>query len=296
MITMNGCNICPRNCEIDRENNKTGICGMTKDIKIARAALHFWEEPCISGKEGSGTVFFSGCNLRCVYCQNYKISKEYQGEIISIEQLKDIFIKLQEEGANNINLVTPTHFTPQIKKGLLLAKKEGLNIPVVYNSGGYELIEALKELDGLIDIYLPDFKYIDNKYAIKYSSCKDYVEVAKDAIDEMVRQTGKCQFNDNGIMTRGVIVRHLMLPGLKDESKKIIEYLFNKYNDKIFISIMNQYTPLEWVGKFPELNRTVSKKEYDDVIDYAINIGVENAFIQEGGAVGESFIPEFFGE
>ena len=290
------CTLCPRNCKADRSKGETGFCGTDSRIKIARAALHFWEEPCLSGKNGSGTVFFSGCNLRCVFCQNYKISTCCAGKYITEEELAEIFLELQRQKAHNINLVTATHFVPQVINALNIAKGKGLKIPVVYNCGGYESVDTLSTLKGLVDIYLPDFKYFDNRYAIKYSSAKNYRETAQAAIAEMYKQTGSAEFDKDGIMKRGVIVRHLMLPGLLFDSKKIIDYLYNTYGSRIWISIMNQYTPLEHVKKFPELTRPVDKRCYDKLIDYAAEIGVTNAFIQEGGTVGESFIPEFYGE
>lgn len=290
------CALCPRNCGANREKGETGFCGTDNRIKIARAALHFWEEPCISGTCGSGAVFFSGCSLRCVFCQNYKISACRVGKYISENELADIFLDLQSQKAHNINLVTGTHFVPQIIHALKSAKEKGLNIPVVYNCGGYESVSTLKMLEGAIDIYLPDFKYFNNKYALKYSNAPNYCETAQKAIAEMVRQTGCAEFDENGIMQKGVIVRHLMLPGLLFDSKKIIDYLYNTYKDKIWISIMNQYTPLEHVKKYPELDRCISSEYYNHLVDYAAELGVTNAFIQEGGTVGESYIPEFSGD
>ncbi len=288
------CTLCPRRCSVDRSRGEVGFCGMDNRIKIARAALHFWEEPCISGKNGSGAVFFSGCNLRCVFCQNYEISTCRKGKYVTEDELADIFIDLQGQGAHNINLVTGTHFVPQIAAALGIAKKNGLNIPIVYNCGGYEDMSGIPE--DFADIYLPDFKYYNNKYAIKYSSARNYCETAKAAIAEMVKRVGPAQFDNDGIMQKGVIVRHLMLPGLLFDSKKIIDYLYNTYGNKIWISIMNQYTPLKQVKKFPELDRQIGKEYYESLVGYAEKIGVENAFIQEGGTVSESFIPEFYGE
>lgn len=288
------CTLCPRKCNVNRENGEIGFCGTDNRIKIARAALHFWEEPCISGKNGSGTVFFSGCNLRCVYCQNYQISTCLKGKYITEKELEEIFLDLQKQKAHNINLVTPTHFVPQIANALRQAKKHGLNIPIVYNCGGYENISVMPA--DLVDIYLTDFKYFDNKYSKKYSSADNYREAVQTAIAEMVRRVGKPRFNSDGIMQKGVIVRHLVLPGLLFDSKKILDYLHNTYDNDIWISIMNQYTPLEHVKKFPELNKTVSEKYYGSIVDYAVKIGIENAFIQSGEAISESFIPEFFGE
>ncbi len=296
MESLKECKICPRECRADRTSEKLGYCKMDYRIKIARADLHFWEEPCLSGKTGSGTVFFSGCNMDCVFCQNYKISHECKGKCVSIDELCDIFLMLQEKKAHNINLVTAVHFVPQVIKALEMAKEKGLKIPIVYNSGGYEKPETLKCLDGLVDIYLPDFKYYDDKYAIKYSNAKNYCETAKKAIAEMVRQTGKNTFDKDGIMKRGVIVRHMLLPGLLFDSKKIVDYLYTTYKNDIWISLMNQYTPLEKAFLPAELKKEVSQTQYEALIRYAQKIGVENAFIQEEGTVSESFIPEFWEE
>jgi len=293
---LDNCTLCPRNCYADREHGQKGYCRQTEELVVARAALHMWEEPCISGENGSGTVFFSGCSLGCVYCQNYNISKGLAGKKITVERLADIFIELQEQAANNINLVTPSHYVPQIIDALTLSRKKGLYIPVVYNSSGYEKTETLNMLEGYIDIYLPDLKYISKDIAKKYSNAEDYFDFASQAIMEMVRQVGEPVFNKNGIMTKGVIVRHLTLPGCLEDSKKIIEYLYKTFGDAIYISIMNQYTPLSAVREYPEINRKVPDKDYDELVDYAIYLGVENAFIQEGETASESFIPEFNGE
>lgn len=288
------CRLCPRNCGVDRSRT-VGVCGQSDRLYAARAALHMWEEPCISGENGSGTVFFSGCNLGCVYCQNREISSEHKGFEITSDRLTEIFLELQDKGANNINLVTPTHYVPHNYKGTRYRVK-GLEIPIVYNCGGYESVDTLKMLDGYIDIYLPDFKYADSVLAKKYSKAEDYPIHAKRAIDEMVRQVGSCEFDENGMMKRGIIVRHLVLPSYTDNSKRVIKYLYNTYGDDIYMSIMNQYTPLESVLKYPEINRKVTESEYDEVLDFAVEIGVENAFVQEGGTVSESFIPLFDGE
>lgn len=290
---LNMCTLCPRNCSINRNINNTGFCNMDKDLVVARAALHFWEEPIISGTKGSGTVFFSGCNLKCVFCQNYQISNNNFGKKITIERLSQIFLELQEKGAHNINLVTPTHFVLQIIEALKIAKNKGLHIPIVYNSSGYESIDTIKLLDGYIDIYLPDFKYFDNKYAIRYSKCHNYLENVTSSLEEMLRQVGKPQFNKDGLLTKGVIVRHMLLPGLLEDSKKIIHYLVDNYNDDIFISIMNQYTPTNNLEQYPEINRLVTDSEYNDLINYAMDLGIKNGFMQEGETQKTSFIPEF---
>ena len=286
------CNSCPRNCNVDRFNGQIGYCGMDNSIKVARASLHMWEEPCLSGKNGSGTVFFSGCSLKCVYCQNRNIAVENLGMEVNIEQLSEVFLILQEKNANNINLVTPTHYIHQIVKALELAKNKGLSIPVVYNTGGYEKVENLKLLDGLIDIYLPDLKYKSEDLAIKYSNAPGYFEIADKAIEEMVRQVKNTIFADD-IMKKGVIVRHMILPGNTKDSKDIIYHLYNKYGNRIFISIMSQYTPFGNLDNYLEINRKITKREYDKVVDFAIQLGVENAFIQYGEVADESFIPDF---
>ena len=291
-------------CNVNRHTG-TGYCLMTDRLKVARAALHMWEEPCISGERGSGAVFFSGCTLRCVFCQNYKIAAAKVGKYITVDELADIMLRLQNNQADNINLVTPTHYAGQIAEALIKAKDRGLKIPVVYNTSAYENVDTLKIMDGLVDVYLPDFKYMDGKLALKYSNAGNYPETAKAALREMVRQTGtpdmygdddtlvRDGYVESGIMKKGVIVRHLILPGYTKESRNVIKYLYDTYKNDIYISIMNQYTPLEHVKLYKELCRKVTKKEYDKVVDYAIDIGVTNAFIQEGGTAKESFIPEF---
>ena len=293
MELLESCKLCPRNCGINRLKDKTGYCGAGKNIRVARAALHYWEEPCISGNIGSGTVFFSYCTLKCVFCQNYNISQCSFGKEITIDRLAEIFLDLQGKGALNINLVTPTHYVPQIIEALKIAKEKGLNLPIIYNSSGYENIETIKLLKGYIDVYLPDMKYFNSKYSMKYSKAKDYFLYAKEAIEEMVNQVGEVKFDKSGIIKKGVIIRHLMLPGLLFDSKKIIDYIHNTYGNKVYISIMNQYTPLEHVKIYPELNKPLNQKHYEALIDYALSIGVENGFIQEEGTDKESFIPLF---
>lgn len=290
------CTLCPRNCGVDRENGEKGICGQTSELKVARAALHFWEEPCISGTTGSGTVFFSGCSLHCVFCQNEPIANGTVGKVITVERLAEIFLELQQQGANNINLVTPGHFIPQIRDALFLAKEQGLTLPVVYNTSSYESVETLRSLEGFVDIYLPDFKYMSSELSGKYSHAADYAEVAKAAIAEMVRQTGGPVFDEegeDGLIKKGTIVRHLTLPGCMEDSKAILKYLHETYGEQIYISIMNQFTPLQNVAEFPELNRKITEEEYDELIDYAIDLGIEQGFIQEGETAEESFIPDF---
>lgn len=290
---LSNCTLCPRNCGVDRLAGQAGYCGVPSGIFAARAALHMWEEPCLVGETGSGTVFFSGCNMKCVFCQNHDIAIGQTGKEISISHLSEIFLKLQKEGATNVNLVTPTHYIPQIRLALLQAKESGLTLPVVYNTGGYEKAESLRMLDGLIDIYLPDFKYFSSELSSKYSFSPDYFLRACEALAEMYHQTGPCTFDEQGILRCGILVRHLILPGQVKDSKKVLHYLHDTYGDNIWISIMNQYTPLTHVTDIPELNRRVSEDEYGRVVDYAIRLGIENAFIQEGETAQESFIPPF---
>ncbi len=293
---MSLCTLCPRNCDADRESGKTGFCSVTSKPRISRAALHHWEEPCISGSEGSGTVFFSGCTLKCVFCQNHEIALGQKGKNVSVERLSEIFLELEQKKANNINLVTASHYIPEVCKAIEISKNGGLKIPIVYNTSGYEKPSSLKMLSGLVDVYLPDFKYFFEETALKYSKAPNYPEIAKQAISEMVRQKPEIRFNEKGIITSGVIVRHMVLPKHVYEAKRIIEYLHKAYGNRIILSIMSQYTPVRNLPDFPELNRKLKKSEYEKVIDYAISIGVENAFIQEGDAAKESFIPEFDGE
>lgn len=285
--------LCPRKCGVNRLENQRGFCGAGDRVKVARAALHHWEEPCISGDVGSGTVFFSYCTLKCVFCQNFDISQCQAGKEISIERLGEIFLELQDKGALNINLVTPTHFVPQIIEALKIAKSNGLKLPVVYNSSGYETVETIKLLNGYVDVYLPDMKYFNSKYSTKYSKAPEYFNYAKEALNEMVKQVGEPVFNEDGIIKKGVVIRHLMLPGLLFDSKKVIDYIHKNYGNKVFISLMNQYTPLDHVKEYPEINKTLNPKHYDALINYALELGVQNGFIQEDGTAKESFIPPF---
>lgn len=336
---MENCMLCPRECSVNRKKGEMGVCGQTAAIKAARAALHMWEEPCISGQNGSGTVFFSGCNLGCIFCQNHNIATGKAGIEISIERLAEIFLELQEKGANNINLVTAGHFVPQVVEALKLAKQQGLYLPIVYNTSSYEKVETLRLLEGYVDIYLPDLKYVDSAISSRYSHAADYFTCASAAIAEMVRQVGKPEFvferaagkegssaefladekkkiseqqnnmifdaaeyqerseaGESLLMRKGVIVRHLVMPNCVEDSKRVISYLLKTYGGRIFISIMNQYTPLPQCREYPELSRRVTEAEYDAVVDYAIELGIENGFIQEGDVAEESFIPEFDGE
>lgn len=287
------CRLCNRNCRVNRNNNDIGFCKASDKIKIARAALHLWEEPPISKGNGSGTVFFSYCNFNCVFCQNHEISQEFSGMEVSIERLSEIFLELQEKGANNINLVTPTHYVPQIIESLKIAKKNGLIIPILYNTNSYDSLETIKSLNGLIDVYLPDFKYFNDKYAIKYSKVKNYSLNATKIIDEMLNQVGIPKFVSDGRITKGVIVRHLMLPGLLFDSKKVIDLLYNRYSDNIYISLMNQYVPMFKACEYPEINRPLNPKHYDSLVNYALELGVKNGFIQDDGTNSASFVPSF---
>lgn len=291
---MSDCTLCPRACHANRLAGQTGYCGQAAEIMAARASLHYWEEPCISGTSGSGTVFFSGCNLRCVFCQNHNIAIGKAGRLISPEHLVEIYLQLQEQGANNINLVTPTHFLPQIVLSLESAKQQGLSIPVVYNTSSYESVDALKHLEGLIDIYLPDLKYFSAELSTAYSHAPDYFSIACRAIAEMYRQIGDPVIDETtGLMKRGLIVRHLILPGQTKDSKRILRYLHETYGDHIYISVMNQYTPLPHVADMAPLDRTVTAEEYDRVLRFAERIDIARGFRQEGTAASESFIPEF---
>ena len=296
MKPFENCTLCPRKCGVNRSAGKAGACHVDAQIGVARAALHFWEEPCISGEEGSGAVFFTGCSLGCVFCQNTEISRGQAGENVSVERLAEIFLRLQEQGANNINLVTAGHYVPAVAESLRRAKDKGLQIPVVYNSSGYELPDTLRLMEDLVDIYLPDMKYMDGELAEKYSHAQNYPDVAKAALEEMVRQCPVCEFDERGRMKKGVIVRHLLLPSHVKDSKAVLKYLHETYQDQIYISIMSQYTPMPQMITYPELNRRVTKREYSRLLDYAMDLGIENGFFQEGDPVGESFIPAFNGE
>ena len=292
--------------------NKAGVCGEGQTMRISRAALHYWEEPCISGTEGSGAVFFTGCNLRCIYCQNAAISENGSGREVTPEELCEIFFDLKEQGAHNINLVTPSHFVPQIKEAILLAKERGFNLPFVYNSSAYESVETLQMLDGLIDIYLPDFKYMDANMAANYSHAANYPNVAKAAVNEMMRQVPICTFTEKPgpdgpvtLMRKGIIIRHLVLPMGTKNSMAVIDYLAGKYGKDVYLSVMSQYTPLyntpgaltevqkKRLAPFPVLHRKITKREYDKVINHCIELGLNNIFIQEGDVAKESFIPPF---
>ncbi len=286
------CVLCPRKCGADRTNG-VGICGESDKIRISRADLHFWEEPCLSGDRGSGTVFFSGCALRCIYCQNSEIALSRSGIEISEDRLVEIFFELEKKGAHNINLVTPSHFTPSVVSAIDRARSRGLSLPFVWNSSGYESLEALEMLRGRVDVFLPDMKYFSSETAKAFSSAPDYFKRASEAIDLMVSLAGEPKFNSDSIMTSGVIVRHLVLPTHTEESKDILSHLYSRYGDKIYISIMNQYTPIRDDFPFKELSRRLTTYEYEKVIDHALDLGIKNAFVQGRGTAKESFIPAF---
>lgn len=287
------CLLCPRKCGINRRTGQTGVCGVSSEIKVARAALHYWEEPCISGKRGSGAVFFSGCSLHCVFCQNREISDGKEGKVISKERLSDIFIELAGKGANNINLVTPGQYIPDIVWAVNDAKSRGMKLPIIYNTSGYENVTELKLLEGIVDVYLPDFKYMDSTLSAMYSRAKDYPSVAKQALSEMVRQQPDVVIDDaTGLIQKGVIVRQLLLPGHVNDAKAVLKYLYDTYHDHVYISMMSQFTPMA-LKDYPEINRTVTKREYERLVNYALEIGITNAFIQEGDVAKDSFIPAF---
>lgn len=287
---MAGCFSCPRRCGADRQREK-GFCGERSVIRVTRAAPHYWEEPCISGTRGSGAVFFAGCNLKCVFCQNAAISRGEYGKEVSVEGLADIFLRLQGEGVHNINLVTPTHFTRAVAAALEAAKARGLSIPVVWNSSGYENVEELRRLSGLVDVYMPDYKYRDAALARRYSGAADYPAAAEAALDEMVLQRGGARF-EGGLMTSGVIVRHLVLPGCTEDSKNVLNFLHRRYGGAVYISIMRQYTPMR--ADLPDsLWRRLTDEEYAAVTDFAEKIGIKNGYVQEKEAADASFIPPF---
>lgn len=287
------CLLCPRKCGINRSTGQTGVCGVSSEIKVARAALHYWEEPCISGKRGSGAVFFSGCSLHCVFCQNREISDGKAGKVISKERLSDIFMELADKGANNINLVTPGQYIPDIVWAVNDAKSRGMKLPIIYNTSGYENVTELKLLEGIVDVYLPDFKYMDSTLSARYSRAKDYPSVAKQALSEMVRQQPDVVIADaKGLIQKGVIVRQLLLPGHVNDAKAVLKYLYDTYHDHVYISMMSQFTPIA-LKDYPEINRTVTRREYERLVDYALEIGITNAFIQEGDVAKDSFIPAF---
>ena len=287
------CKICPHECKINRNNGKIGRCKSTDKVKIALYSTHNFEEPCISGKKGSGTVFFSNCNMNCVFCQNYEISQEGKGEEISIEGLAEIFLKQQEKDVENINLVTPTSYVPQIIEAIKIAKSKGLKLPIVYNTNGYEKIETLKMLDGYIDIYLPDFKYAQNELGKRLSKVDNYFEITTEALREMYKQTGKAIFDDRGIMQKGMIVRHLVLPNHLVNSRKVLKWLNDNMND-VFVSVMAQYFPTYKAKELEDINRKLTKEEYEQIESYLYRLNLENGYIQELGEHEEEYVPKWF--
>ncbi len=290
---LRNCRICPRDCGVDRTKGETGVCRADDKIKLAKAYPHLWEEPCISGTRGSGTVFFSRCNLRCKFCQNYKISQEDFGKEVTTEQLAGIFLNLQDEGVHNINLVTATIYIPQVAGAIAAARENGLAVPVVYNTNSYETVEALKLLDGLVDVYLPDLKYFDDKMAFAYSSAPHYFDTATAAIMEMFRQTGEVVLDDDGIIEKGLIIRHLMMPGRLEDSKLILDWIRHNLPIGVYVSIMCQYVPLFKAREIPDLNKRVTEKEYKSIVDYFFNIGLENGYIQEMDSASDEYVPDF---
>lgn len=321
MQTYDTCMLCPRACGVNRTAGARGVCGQSANVRLARAALHFWEEPCISGTNGSGAVFFCGCSLQCVFCQNREIATGQAGIEIPKGRLAEIFLELQEQHANNINLVTPGHYAPHIIAAVESARRQGLRIPIVYNTGSYETVDTIRSMEGIVDVYLPDFKYMDAALAEKYSHAKDYPNAAKAAIAEMVRQQPQARFvpelqqREGGlsveiqsgtdrdtepkvqtqiqVMTAGVIVRHLLLPGMLYDSKHILKYLYEQYGNQIYYSLMSQYTPLAHVKDYPELTKRVSEEAYAHLVHYAEQLGITNGFTQEREVAKESFIPHF---
>ena len=290
------CEVCPHKCKINRKNNKIGRCKASDKVKIALYSTHDFEEPCISGKKGSGTVFFSNCNLNCVYCQNYEISQQGKGKEISIEELANIFLEQQNKNVENINLVTPTSYVPQIIETIKIAKERGLKIPIVYNTNGYENIETIKKLEGYIDIYLPDLKYAENKLGKRYSKIEDYFEIATKAIKEMENQIGSPKFNDEGIMQRGVLVRHLVLPNNIENSKKVLRWMKDNLKEDTYVSIMAQYFPTfkAKTEEYKELNRKLNLKEWEEIEDYIYELNFKNGFMQELGEHEEEYVPKWW--
>ncbi|MGI6031704.1 MAG: radical SAM protein [Eubacteriales bacterium] len=286
------CELCPRRCRVDRSRTK-GRCGVGEELRVARAALHAWEEPCLSGERGSGTIFFAGCPLGCVYCQNRKISRGEAGSVLTVRQLAEEMLRLQAQGAHNINLVTPTHYVPGIIGALEEARRLGMTLPVVYNTSGYERVETLRRLEGLVDIWLPDCKYASGELARRYSGAEDYPQVAMAALEEMVRQQPRPVFDEEGMMTKGVIVRLLLLPGCLEDAKEVVRRVVELCGDRVYLSLMNQYTPMPGLEKWPELQRKVTGEEYEQLVDFALELGVTQGFIQEGETAQESFIPDF---
>ena len=286
------CAICPHNCGINRLNNQIGRCKSKDTVKVALYSTHNFEEPCISGKKGSGTVFFSNCNMNCVFCQNYEISQQVKGKEISIEELADIFIKQQEKDVENINLVTPTSYVPQIIEAIKIARKNGLKLPIVYNTNGYEKVETLKMLEGYVDIYLPDFKYSDDDLGKRLSKVDNYFEIVTEALKEMYRQTGKAVFNGEGIMQKGMIIRHLVLPNHILNSRRVLKWINENMHD-VYVSVMAQYFPTYKAKKIDDINRKLTKEEYEQIENYLYRLDLGNGYIQELGEHEEEYVPHW---
>ena len=287
------CKICPNNCKVNRTNGKVGSCKANDKVKVALASLHYFEEPCISGEKGSGTVFFSNCNMKCKFCQNYKISAEGKGKEITIEELAATFLDLQEQGANNINLVTPTIYAYEIIEAIKIAKGKGLKLPIVYNSNGYESVETLKSLEGYIDVYLPDLKYYYDDIAFEYSGVKNYFKHATEAIKEMYNQVGAPQFDENGLIQKGVIIRHLVLPNNIDNSKQVLKWIKENIDKRVYVSIMAQYFPCYKAKEIENLNRKLTKEEYEEIENFVYDLDIENGYMQELGEHEEEYVPNF---
>ena len=290
---LKNCNLCPHKCNIDRTDGKIGRCKAINKVKIALYSIHNFEEPCISGKNGSGTVFFSNCNLNCVYCQNYEISQLGKGKEITIEELAQIFLMQQQKNVENINLVTPTSYVPQIIEAIKIAKENGLNIPIIYNTNSYENIETLKMLEGYIDVYLPDLKYSDNTLGQKYSKIDNYFEIATNAIKEMIRQVGDIKINKKGIIEKGVIIRHLVLPNNIENSKNVIKWIKENIPKEVYVSIMAQYFPTYKAKEIQEINRKLTQKEWEEIENYIEEINIENGYIQDLGEHEEEYVPKW---
>ena len=287
------CEICPFRCKVNRLSGQVGRCGCGDKIRVAKYQLHYFEEPCISGKSGSGTVFFSNCNFKCIFCQNYKISQEGKGNEVTIEELANIFLKLQQESANNINLVTPTMYTYQIIEAIKIARVKGLNLPIIYNSNGYENVETLRDLRGYVDVYLPDLKYYADELAIKYSKAPNYFKIATKAILEMINQVGLPEFDENGMIKKGVIIRHLVLPGHIQNSKHILKWLKENVEGKAYVSVMAQYFPTYKAKEDEYLNRKLTRKEYSEIEQYLYLLDIQNGYMQELGKHEEEYVPDF---
>ena len=287
------CEICPFRCKVNRLSGQVGRCGCGDKIRVAKYQLHYFEEPCISGKSGSGTVFFSNCNFKCIFCQNYKISQEGKGNEVTIEELANIFLKLQQEGANNINLVTPTMYTYQIIEAIKIARMKGLNLPIIYNSNGYENVETLRDLRGYVDVYLPDLKYYADELAIKYSKAPNYFKIATNAILEMINQVGLPEFDENGMIKKGVIIRHLVLPGHIQNSKHILKWLKENVEGNAYVSVMAQYFPTYKAKEDEYLNRKLTRKEYSEIEQYLYLLDIQNGYMQELGKHEEEYVPDF---